>query len=219
MGSTSLTDDERFQATCFVVLDFEATTPTGRRPEPIDIAAIALRATGGELREVSRFAALMRPPEHAPVTPFDTEQTGITAAMVTGAPTAGQVLAQLDSRLTEPPYLLVAHNAPTEAGILYDYRQHCPTLAAIDFLDTVRLARIVYPDLPSHRLDVLINHLRIPRPADRHRALPDVEITVKVFTRLIAEGGRLGRWRTLRQLREDGLYQARGGKPEQEILF
>ncbi len=219
MGSTSLIDDERFQATCFVVLDFEATTPTGYRPEPIDIAAIALRVTGGELREVSRFAALMRPPEHAPVTPFDTEQTGITAAMVADQPTAGEILARLDSRLTEPPYLLVAHNAPTEAGIVYDYRQHCPTLAAIDFLDTVRLARIVYPDLFSHRLDVLINHLGIPRPADRHRALADVEITVEVFRRLIAEGDHAGRWSTLRQVREHGLYEAKGGKPEQEALF
>ncbi len=219
MGSTSLTDDEQYQTTCFIVIDFEATTPTGRRPEPIDIAAIALRCTAGELREVHRFTALMRPPEHAPVTPFDTEQTGITAAMVSEQPTAAEVLARLDSRLTEPPYLLVAHNAPTEAGILYDYRQHCPTLAAIDFLDTVRLARTVYPDLFSHRLDVLINHLRLRRPVDRHRALPDVEITVEVFRHLLAEGARSGRWRTLRQLREDGLYQAKGGKPEQEALF
>src|SRR5438477_10333327 len=98
MGSTSLIDDERYLATCFIVIDFEATTPTGRRPEPIDIAAIALRVMGGELREVSRFAALMRPPDHAPVTPFDTEQTGITAAMVAEQPTAAEILARLASR-------------------------------------------------------------------------------------------------------------------------
>ncbi len=65
MGN-SLIDDERYRATCFVVIDFEATTPTGRRPEPIDVAAIALRPVDGQLREVSRFTALMRPPEHAP---------------------------------------------------------------------------------------------------------------------------------------------------------
>jgi len=218
MGA-SLIDDERFQATCFVVLDFEATTPTGRRPEPIEIAAIALRVSGGELREINRFAALIRPPEHAPITPFDTEQTGITATMAAEAPTADEVLARLDSRLTNPPYLLVAHNAPTEANILFDYRAHCPTLAAIDFLDTVRLARIVYPDLFSHRLDVLIDHLGIPRPVDRHRALPDVEITVEVFRRLTTEGDRAGRWHTLGQVREHGLYKAKGRKPEQATLF
>ncbi len=97
--------------------------------------------------------------------------------MVAHQPAASDVLARLDSRLTDPPYLLVAHNAPTEAGILYDYRDSCPTLATIDFLDTVRLARVIYPDLFSHRLDALINHFGIRRPADRHRALPDVEIT------------------------------------------
>jgi DNA polymerase III subunit epsilon len=218
MGA-SLMDDGRFGRTCFVVIDFEATTPAGHRPEPIDVAAVALRATGGGLREVSRFAGLIRPPGHAPVTPFDTEQTGITVAMVAERPAAAEVLAQLDSRLTEPPYLLVAHNAPTEAGILYDYRLHCPTLATIDFLDTVRLARAVFPDLYSHRLDVLINHLGIRRPIDRHRAMPDVEITVAVFSRILAEGASTGRWRTLRQVREDGLYGARAGRPEQEALF
>jgi DNA polymerase III epsilon subunit-like protein len=215
MDLNVLSDDDRYQATCFIVIDFEATTPTGARPEPTDVAAIALRPTSTRLREISRFTALMRPPAHAPITRFDTEQTGITEAMVADQPPATEVLAHLDSLLTEPPYVLVAHNAPTEAGILYDYRQHCPTLAAIDFLDTVRLARVAYPDLPSHRLDVLINHLRIPRPLDRHRALPDVEITVHVFTRILATG----RWRTLRQLREHGLYSAKAGRPEQEALF
>jgi DNA polymerase III subunit epsilon len=78
---------------------------------------------------------------------------------------------------------------------------------------------VIYPDLFSHRLDALINHLGIRRPADRHRALPDVEITVEVFTRLIDEGANAGRWRTLRQIREAGLYEAKGGRPEQEALF
>jgi len=219
MASAHLTDDADFRSTCFVVIDFEATTPTGHRPEPVDVAALALRLQDGQLLETSRFTALMHPPAHAPLTRFDTEQTGITAEMLAGQPDAGTVLAALDARLDQPPYLLVAHNAPTEAGILYDYRAHCPRLAATDFLDTVRLARHIYPQLPSHRLDVLIHHLAIPWPADRHRAMPDVEITAEVFRRVVEEGVRSGRWRTLRQLREDGLYQAKGGRPEQEALF
>lgn len=161
----------------------------------------------------------MHPPQHAPLTRFDTEQTGITPAMLAGQPDATTVLAKLDARLDQPPYLLVAHNAPTEAGILYDYRTHCPRLASTDFLDTVRLARHAYPDLPSHRLDVLIHHLGIAWPADRHRAMPDVEVTAEVFRRVLEHGAASGRWRTLRQLRSDGGYPAKGGKPEQEALF
>ena len=219
MAPPHLTDDDEFRATCFVVIDFEATTPTGRRPEPIDVAALALRLRAGHLTETSRFTALIRPPTHAPVTRFDTEQTGITPGMLAGQPDAATVLAGLDTRLDTPPYLLVAHNAPTEAGILYDYRDHCSRLAATNFLDTVRLARVVYPDLPSHRLDVLIHHLGLTWPADRHRAMPDVEITAEVFRRVVEHGASTGRWHTLRQLRTDGGYPAKGGKPEQEALF
>jgi DNA polymerase-3 subunit epsilon len=219
MAPPHLTDDDEFQATCFVVIDFEATTPTGHRPEPVDVAALALRLHAGQLVETSRFTGLMHPPQHAPLTRFDTEQTGITAAMLAGQPDAATVLADLDARLDHPPYLLVAHNAPTEAGILYDYRTHCPRLAGTDFLDTVRLARHAYPELSSHRLDVLIHHLGLAWPADRHRAMPDVEITAEVFRRIIEHGASSGRWRSLRQLRADGGYPAKGGKPEQQALF
>lgn len=214
-----LTSDDEFRATTFVVIDFESTTPAGHRPEPIDVATIHLRVRDGRLVETGCFAALMRPPEHAPVTRFDTEQTGITPQMVACQPPAGEVLAALDFELTQPPYLLVAHNAPTEAGILHDYRDHCPRLAHTDFLDTVRLARAAYPELPSHRLDVLMAHLQIPRPINRHRALPDTTITARLFTRLLADGASTQKWSTLRQLRQIGGYRARAGLPRQEALF
>ena len=219
MAPAHLTDDDEFRATCFVVIDFEGTTPTGHRPEPIDVAALALRLQDGRLTETARFTALMTPPEHAPLTRFDTEQTGITAAMLGGQPDAATVLAGLDARLDDPPYLLVAHNAPTEAGILFDYRTACPRLAATDFLDTLRLARVAYPELPSHRLDMLLHHFQIPMPVDLHRAMPDVEVTAEVFRRIVDQGAANGRWRTLRQLRADGGFPAKGGKPEQDALF
>lgn len=215
----NLIDEERFAATTFVVIDFEATTPKGYRPEPIDVAVLSLRVDRGELVETARFDALMCPPPHAPVTVFDAGQTGITAAMVATAPSAADLLAQLDRRFTRPPYLLVAHNAPTEGGILYDYRQHCPTLAGLDVLDTVRMARHLYPDLPNHKLDTLLTHLDIPIPFDRHRAMPDVEATASLFTRMIGEADRIRRWTALRELRSAAAYPAEAVRPEQASLF
>ncbi|MGW5161189.1 exonuclease domain-containing protein [Nonomuraea wenchangensis] len=53
--------------------------------------------------------------------------------------------------------------------------------AGIPLVCTVKLARLAYPELPRHNLDALLRHLRIPRPADRHRALPDVLVTVAVL--------------------------------------
>ncbi len=212
--------DEEFRATTFHVIDFEATTPRGHRPEPIEVAVISLRAQGTELIEIARFTELMRPPSHAPITSMDTSQTGIAPHMVATMPPAGEVLAKLDAWLTPPqPWLMVAHHAPTEAGILYDYRQHCPGLAVIDFLDTVRLSRVIYPDLHSHGLDALTDHLKIPPLPGRHRALPDTQLTAQLFVRLLSEGARIGVWSTLRQIRKAGGCKARAAMPRQEALF
>jgi DNA polymerase III subunit epsilon len=216
----ALTDDEDFRATTFAVIDFETTTPRGHSPEPIEVAVILLRAHGPGLDEVARFTRLMRPPEQAPVTPFDTSQTGITPQMVATLPPAGDVLADLDAWFTcPPPALLVAHHAPTEAGVIYHYRQHCPRLAVTHLLDTVRLARAAYPHLHSHGLDVLRNHLQLPRPAGRHRAMPDTQLTADLFRHLISHSARSGLWPTMQRLRDDGGYQAPATKPRQEALF
>jgi DNA polymerase III epsilon subunit-like protein len=215
-----LKDDPALASYTFVVVDFEATTPTGARPEPIDVAAIHLRLAGHTWAEIGRFNALMRPPDHASVTPFDTAQTGITAAMVSRERPASQVLAELDHTIEDGrPYLLVAHNAHTEAGIIHDYRGHCPRLAQTDLLDTVRLARAAYPDLGSHTLDTLIDHLNLTRPPDRHRAMPDAQITAAVFSCVLAQGDRDRRWSTLRDLRQAGGITAKANRPQQDSLF
>jgi DNA polymerase-3 subunit epsilon len=215
-----LLGDEEFRATTFHVIDFEATTPRGHRPEPIEVAVISLRVCGTQLTEIARFTELMRPPDHAPITPMDTFQTGITPKMVAAMPPAGEVLAKLDAWLTSPqPWLLVAHHAPTEGGILYDYRQCCPRLAVTDLLDTVRLSRIIYPGLQSHGLDALKDHLKIPPQPGRHRALPDTQLTAQLFLRLISEGAQAGLWDTLRQIRKTGGYKAKAAMPRQEALF
>ena len=219
MGGSLLADEE-FRATIFHVIDFEATTPRGYRPEPIEVAVISLSLRGAGLAETGRFTELMRPPGHAPVGPLDTSQTGITPQMVATAPTAAEVLAELDTRMATPgPQLLVAHHAPTEAGILYDYRKYCPQLAATDLLDTVRLSRVLYPDLHSHGLDVVRDHLRIPPPPNRHRALPDTQLTAQIFQCLMEEGSRAGTWSSLQQVRKLGGYKARANQPHQEALF
>ncbi len=211
----TLFTDPAFTETTYVVIDFEGTTPRGHRPEPIEVAALALHVATSSFAEVWRYEALVQPPAHAPITAFDAAQTGITAAMVTDRPAATTVLAELDTRLTHEPHLLVAHNAPTEAGFLHAYRDACPLLAATDLLDTVRLARRAFPDLSSHRLDALLDHLSIPHPAGRHRAMPDVEVTAQLFIRLIARGP----WSTLSDLRSDGGFTARANRPHQESLF
>ena len=203
------------QDSTLIVIDFEYTTPPGAAAEPIEIAVQALRVHEGTLRRGASWEALMRPPRHAELTAFDTAQTGITAAMLAGQRGAGEVLATLDRRFTAGPYVLIAHHAPAEARILSAYRAHCPNLARIDLLDTVRLARNLYPQLPKHGLDDLLCHLRIPSPPDRHRAMPDVQLTTELFIRMVTDS----EWADLRQLRRLAGYAAEAAAPEQAALF
>ncbi|MER6349774.1 3'-5' exonuclease [Streptomyces sp. NPDC001595] len=140
--------------------------------------------------ETGRFEDLMRPPADVPVTARDVQLKGITQRMLTSVAPVAVVMARLEARLTTPPYRLVAHHAFTEAGIIARQAEHCPVLAATPLLDTLRLAKAVVPGLGSYGLDSLLGHFGIPKPAGRHRAMPDVEVTAQVLTDSWTTGAR-----------------------------
>lgn len=188
----AIAGEQAFRQHTFIVIDFETLTPASRAPEPTEVAAVALTPANRGLVESWRFERLIAPPDGLAPTPRDVAQTGITPAMLASATSAAVVLADLDGRLTSPPYRLVAHNAPYEASIIGRHRQHCPHLAVTRMLDTVRLARIVLPGLTSHRLDALLANYRIPMPSHRHRAMPDVDVTANILRRLLDDAEAIG---------------------------
>jgi DNA polymerase-3 subunit epsilon len=170
------------QAT-YVIVDFETVTPAGRPAEPIELAALRLHP--GLQHDTSfRFARLISPPAGAPLTAFDTAQTGITQRDIDGQPVAEAVLADFD-RLQTDAQVFVAQNASYESNIFLRFSTACPRTANSPFIDTVALARLVLPDLRNHRLDTLAEHFHVPIPSNRHRALPDVQMTMGVFVALL----------------------------------
>ena len=216
----SLTADPAFLATTFVVVDFETTTPTGHPAQPVEVAALALRWAQGAWTRSGSFTSLMQPPAFAPVTPAHTAQTGITAEQVAQAPAPAEALGALDRRFTAgTPYLLVAHHAATEAGIIYNQREHCPALASVDLIDTVAFSRQVIPDLPNHKLDMLLAHFSIRHPADRHRAYADVEVTAQLFFRLIRAADDMPQFGSLAALMKTAGRTAKCNIPTQAALF
>jgi DNA polymerase-3 subunit epsilon len=197
---TVLTDPD-FGAATWIVIDFETLTPAGRPPVPIEVAAVAGRfGQAGGWTETGRFESLMRPPDDVPVTSFGRAHNGLFGQVLARQPPAGQVMAALDARLAGPPYRLVAHSAHTEATVIAGQRQHCPALAGTPMLCTVKLSRLAFPELGSHRLDAVLGFLGIPIPPGRHRAMPDAELTVQVLQRALKAGRERGLWATLRDL-------------------
>ena len=170
----------------FVVVDLETT---GGSPAACDITEIgAVKVCGGQV--LGEFQTLVNPSTAIP--PFIAVLTGITDAMVAGAPGIESVLpAFLEfSRNT----VLVAHNAPFDLGFL---RAACERLGldwpAPDSVDTARLARRVLTrdEAPDCKLSTLARLFRADT-TPCHRALADARATVDVLHGLLARLGSLG---------------------------
>jgi DNA polymerase-3 subunit epsilon len=130
------------------------------------------------------------------------------------------VLAALDQRFAaDRPYLFVAQHAVTEANIVYNQREFCPHMTRIDYVDTVLLAKRIVAGLPNYQLDTLLGHFSIKRPADRHRANADVEVTAELFFQLIRSADRLPDFKSLAALTKLAGRTARSNIPVQANLF
>jgi len=148
-------------------LDLETTGTSPARDRIIEIGLCLVE--GGRL--IEEWSTLVNP--QAPIPPFIERYTGITGAMVEGAPTfaevGGELLARLDGRL------LVAHNAPFDYGFLrHEFsRRQTPFASAV--LCTVQLSRRLFPGERRHGLDAVI--ARHGLSCDhRHRALGDARV-------------------------------------------
>ncbi|MFO7959660.1 MAG: DEDD exonuclease domain-containing protein [Nitriliruptoraceae bacterium] len=171
--------------TTFVVLDLETT---GLRAEADRITEVgAVKVRGGEvLGELRTFVHPGRP-----IPPAVTAITGITDAMVAGAPTMAGVLDHLLGFLTGA--VLVAHNAAFDLAFLrtaasrHGYPPPEPRV-----VDTARLSRRLLGDeVRDHRLATLARHLHA-RTVPEHRALADARATVDVLHGLLERAGSLG---------------------------
>jgi DNA polymerase-3 subunit epsilon len=171
--------------TTFVVLDLETT---GLRPGEDRITEVgAVKVRGGDV--LGEFQTLVHPGRAVP--PAITTVTGISTAMLTGAPPVGAVLPSLLEFLRGA--VLVAHNARFDVSFLDAElaRSGRPRLAC-DVVDTARLGRrLVRDEVRDLRLATLANHFR-SRVRPSHRALQDARATVDVLHGLLERAGTIG---------------------------
>ena len=169
----------------FVVLDLETTGCVPGRSAITEVGAVKLR--GGEC--LGTFQTLVDPGQGIP--PEITYLTGITEAMVVGAPPIEAVLPAFLEFLGDA--VVVGHNVRFDLSFL------AAALRATDrprlanrWVDTCALARrLVADEVPNCQLSTLARHLRVGhRPT--HRALDDALATGEVLHCLLERAGRLG---------------------------
>lgn len=169
----------------FAVVDVETTGGAYDNGHRItDIAVVEVR----DGAVVDEWRTLVRPGRSIP--PMITRLTGITNAMVRGAPDFEHVAPALQERLEGRVF--VAHN------MRFDWRWVSAELSAAGGdppegprLCTIRLARALVPGLRRRNLDALTRHFGIPIH-ERHRAYGDALATARVLLRLLDEAAGRG---------------------------
>ncbi len=170
----------------FVVLDLETTGGSPKQAAITEIGAVKVR--GGEV--LGEFATLINPETSIP--PFIAALTGITDALVAGAPTLAGVLPSLMEFIGDT--VLVAHNAPFDVGFLMAAcKSHSVQWPKPKVVDTVRLARVALhrDEVPNCKLATLAAFMHSP-VTPNHRALDDARATVAVLHGLLERVANLG---------------------------
>ena len=160
-----------------IVLDTE-TTGIGAFARIVEVAALHVK-NGVVVRQ---FQSLVDPEMHIPS--MVVRVHGITDAMVAGAPTAAPVLASFAKFVAG--HTLVAHNASFDFGVLSrEYaRVKLPT-PGCGMYCSVKLARVVFPEAPNHKLGTLATFLKLTHPP-AHRALADCFTTMELLNAMAA---------------------------------
>lgn len=129
------------------------------------------------------------------IPPFIEDMTGITPDMLLDAPHVEVVLDQLLDFIGDD--ILIGHNVNFDINFIYDALERFNNkVLPNDFVDTLRLARRTFPELPHHSMKYLsealeLNHKNI------HRTTEDCLACLEVFTKCkdVAEQIGIEEWK------------------------
>ena len=158
--------------TTYCVLDLE-TTGFSFRTEKITEVGI-MKVKNGEV--IDEFSCFVNPEK--PIPQRVVEVTNITDDMVKDAETIDKVMPKILEFVGDS--VLVAHNADFDIGFLKYNAKNLGLSLENTYLDTLRLAKDLFPDYKKYKLGKIAENLGI-KVEVAHRALDDVDTTVKVL--------------------------------------
>ena len=171
--------DSMLSDATYVVFDIESTGLSVVYDTLIELAGVKIK-NGTVIGEYSTF---VNPGKQ--IGEYISNLTGISNLDVAKAPKIEQVLREFHEFSKDS--ILVAHNADFDLGHVYhNYRQ-----LGIDFveqpsIDTMMLAKAVYPDRQRYSLDNLCKFLKVSLNG-HHRAINDAKATAEIFLHMLKE--------------------------------
>lgn len=161
----------------FVAFDLETT---GIKPKEGMIVEVGAVLFDGD-KAVKGYGTLIDP--GMPIPPDASAVNGITDDMVCGKPRIADVLAEFADFCGDLP--VVAHNAPFDYKfLLEDVNLHCAAAPKGVVLDTLPLARRIFPGLPNYKLGTLVRHFGFPS-GTFHRAEEDSAYCGLLFAKIV----------------------------------
>lgn len=161
----------------FIAFDLETTGTVPGVDQIVEIGAV--RFIEGQPEAI--YSTLIDP--RRPIPPGASAVNGISNDMVKGKPFIENILASFAEFCADD--IVVAHNAPFDAQFLTaDIKKHETSAPKGIILDTLPLARKVFPGLPNYKLGTLIQHLKIPS-GQFHRAEEDASYCGHLFFQMI----------------------------------
>ncbi len=169
----------------FIAFDLETTGTVPGVDQIVEIGAVLFN--NFEIESV--FSTLINPQRTIPA--GASAVNGITDDMVYDKPLIEDILPSFAEFCQDLP--MVAHNAPFDAQfVLADVKRYEVIAPRGVILDTLPIARKVFPGLPNYKLGTLVQHLKIPS-SNFHRAEEDATYCGRLFiemTKRISIGGK-----------------------------
>lgn len=166
----------------YCVLDIETTGLDATYDDAIEIAIVKVRNN----IIVDEFQTYIKTNERIPY--FITELTGITQDDVNNAPEADYVWNNVKEFIGDD--IIIAHNASFDINFTYDEMiENNVAPLENDYVDTLRLSRLAFPDFKNHKLKTLVKELKV-NTGKLHRAMNDVYATYEIY-KLIYETFKL----------------------------
>jgi len=161
-----------------IIVDVE-----GNGHNPPDLVELAV-AGFPVVEDAQPSSWLIKPPDR--ITWQAKKIHGIGNSDVAGSPAWEAIKDEVEHKLKGKWF--VAHNASVDYTVV---KRHMPDWEPLGVIDTLRLARHVYPNAKSHSLAALLDMtgLRTEVSGELHRAGEDARVTALLLVHLIQESG------------------------------
>jgi len=170
--SVSFSRGQNMEDATYCVLDLETTGFSFRTEKITEIGIMKVK----NHEVIDEFSTFVNPEK--PIPQRVVEVTNITDEMVKDAPTIEEILPKALEFIGDS--VLVAHNADFDIGFLKYNAGELGLKLGNTYIDTLRLAKDLFPEYKKYKLGIIAENLGI-KVEVAHRALDDVDTTVKVF--------------------------------------